>query len=94
MLRNPERIVIAAAAVFLLALVGFRVLTHSDDNREIVAKMEEARKLEGQVEKHDFPPPERNAEEHSGRVINAWEELPPADALSAWDFYPKPGRRR
>jgi len=93
-LRNPEGIVIAAGAIFLVALAGFRLSAVWGDSREIVAKMEEVRALEGEVEKHDFPPPERNAEEHSERVIRAWEDLPPADTLNEWDFYVKPGRRR
>ena len=94
MLRNPERIVIVAGAVFLLTLVGFRVSTVWDDSREIAAKTADARALEAQVEKHNFPPPERKVEEQSGRVLKAWEELPPAEPFTEWDFYLKPGRRQ
>lgn len=92
-MRHPDKFVIGLGAALLLVLVVLQSLTLWRNSREIVAGIDAARQLEAEIDKHDFPPPEHNAAEHSARVFRAWEDLPLTEPLDEWDFYPVPGRR-
>lgn len=91
MMRHPDKIMIGLGVALLLVLVVLQSLTLWRNSREIVAGIDAARQLEAAVDKNDFPPPEHDAAEHSERVFRAWEDMPLAEPLGEWDFYPKPG---
>ena len=85
----PDRIVIALGVLIALAIVVGQSVSLVQGKKDIRLRVGEARKLVEEIDGHDFPPPERVAEDYSGRVFKAWEELPLAESLTRHDLYPQ-----
>lgn len=89
-----DKIVMVVGVVAIVLLVGFQSAGLLSSRREMSEKIVAARKLAAEVKGHEFAALEKDPAGHSGRVFKAWEELPLAESLTVWDFYPKPGRKR
>lgn len=87
MTRYADGIAVGVGAVAVLLLVILETTSLWRDKRAITDRTGEARKLVSEVDGHELSLPAKNAADHSERVFAAWEELPHAESLSAWDFY-------
>ncbi len=91
LLRHPDRIVAGVALLILLTMVIVQIVGAVNEKDETLEVVGDARKLVEEVEGNSFPPPLKDEEAYSGRVVKAWEELPVnVEPLTKWDLYPLP----
>ena len=94
-MRYIDRTVATAAGVVLAVLVGFQSYAVWNRRAILGEELAEAKALAEQADANELPDMPRTPDAHSGEVFKAWENLPFARSLDAWDFYPdQPPRRR
>ena len=87
-MRHFDKTVVLIALVLFVALVGFQCYVVFSERALAQEKLASAKKLSENIFANDRPDMTRDPALYSLKVFEAWEQLPFAQTLTAWDFYP------
>jgi len=90
MMRYLDKRILLAGAVVLFVVAVLQISGIVGWKSKVREKTAAASRLKAQADETDLPDLVRNPLDYSRRVFSAWEKLPLAEPLDAWDFYPNP----
>ena len=96
MMRYADKAVLAMAAIALAVMLIYQVVATVKDKSAVARQVEAAQSFVAKVNQNDLPPMPRSTGDWYGRVLAAWEGLPPGSApFDRADFFPQytPGVR-
>ena len=71
----------------MMALLVFQINAVLTERSTVADKLETARDIQTQANSNVLPEVVRDASKHSGRVFEAWENLPLTESFKTSDFY-------